>query len=192
VYVASESLYYSAQTYASVTRRSRYGGRKRLANHHETSAHSTQHPPAICLPTMAVAAAAAVIAALSPPSLEEMLLISTAQLAQLHTALQAATGDTMLPSFIFQHPTGQEAGVSIALDLGGSTFRVAVIRLVPGRGHGHEYLAREAWDVGDDVKSLPSARFFDWIAERIAEVLEGVEDEARPELVGITWSFPIV
>ena len=147
---------------------------------------------------------AAVLESLSmlSPSLPAALLKTSDILLQsFHEHLQKSTL-TMLPSYTYLLPTGQETGAAIAVDLGGSTLRVAAVQLYPlgeagddTRKQTHEpmkVILRESWVVGDDVKKLRSNAFFDWIVARIAQVVEAVgAGNGRGAVMGVTWSFPI-
>lgn len=96
-------------------------------------------------------------------------------------------------------PSGAETGRYVALDVGGSTFRVAVLELF-GRGNeGEESVMRgsRTFRIDDVVKQRVGVAFFEWLAERIEETLREVlgetkEDEERPKMdMGLSWSFPI-
>ncbi|KFY54430.1 hypothetical protein V496_07259, partial [Pseudogymnoascus sp. VKM F-4515 (FW-2607)] len=105
----------------------------------------------------------------------------------------------MLPSYSHVLPSGAETGRYVALDVGGSTFRVAVLELF-GRGNeGEESVMRgsRTFRIDDVVKQRVGVAFFEWLAERIEETLREVlgetkEDEERPKMdMGLSWSFPI-
>ncbi|KFY24948.1 hypothetical protein V493_04928 [Pseudogymnoascus sp. VKM F-4281 (FW-2241)] len=105
----------------------------------------------------------------------------------------------MLPSYSHVLPSGTETGRYVALDVGGSTFRVAVLELF-GRGlDGEESVFRGArtFRIDDVVKQLVGVAFFEWLAERIEETLSEVlgetkEGEGLPRMdMGLSWSFPI-
>jgi hexokinase len=104
----------------------------------------------------------------------------------------------MLPSYIHTLPSGKERGTYLALDVGGSTLRVAAVRLF-GRRNGHEksmeILKMKAFRIDSLVKALKGHAFFDWMAEKIAEVLEEpVVKEAHGSgrvAMGLAWSFAI-
>ena len=105
----------------------------------------------------------------------------------------------MLPSYSHVLPSGSETGRYVALDVGGSTFRVAVLELF-GRGReGEESVVRGArtFRIDDVVKQLIGVAFFEWLAERIDETLREVlgetkDGEERPKMdMGLSWSFPI-
>ncbi|MCJ1242742.1 hypothetical protein MMC14_010751 [Varicellaria rhodocarpa] len=138
---------------------------------------------------------------LSASAPSTLLQTSDTLLQSFHEHLQKYTV-TMLPSYTYLLPTGQEAGTAIAVDLGGSTLRVAVIQIFPlakaldnieGKSpEPMKVVLRESWVVKDSVKKLRSKAFFDWIAERIAGVVEAVgAGNGRGMVVGVTWSFPI-
>jgi hexokinase len=103
----------------------------------------------------------------------------------------------MLPSYNHQLPNGDECGMFLALDVGGSTFRVALIELLGKKGAGPEcqILKRATFKINNSVKQLKGVLFFDWMAERIEETLSG-QTEGRdmsdaPLSMGLAWSFPI-
>jgi hexokinase len=141
------------------------------------------------------------LSVLGPSDLPALLRTSDKLLESFQDALRHA-GQTMLPSYISSLPTGSESGMAVGVDLGGSTLRVAVIRLQPHEqmaGDDKEHfreprneLASQKWIVGDEVKRLRSKLFFDWMVERIADVVEaaGMKDGLSVP-VGLTWSFPV-
>ncbi|KAL1842245.1 hypothetical protein VTJ49DRAFT_5723 [Mycothermus thermophilus] len=105
--------------------------------------------------------------------------------------------DCMLPSYNSQLPTGHESGRFLALDVGGSTLRVALVEL---RGSGQSapessIIRMDSFKIDSHVRNLRGTAFFDWMAERIQQTLS--EDDAQgrdpehPLLVGLAWSFPI-
>jgi hexokinase len=104
----------------------------------------------------------------------------------------------MLPSYIHTLPTGKEKGTYLALDVGGSTLRVAAVQL-HGRRNGHEknmeILKIRNFRIDIVVKALQGHAFFDWMAGKIAEVLEDpIVKHAHGSskvAMGLAWSFPI-
>jgi hexokinase len=100
----------------------------------------------------------------------------------------------MLPSYNHQLPTGEERGTFLALDVGGSTFRVALIELC-GRGTESKFLKLRSVKITAAVKQLRGVAFFDWMAARIDETLSGEpvghEMSDTPLSLGMAWSFPI-
>lgn len=130
-----------------------------------------------------------------------LLKASDALVSSFYTQLESSQ-ESMLPSFTYKLPDGTESGSSVALDLGGSTLRVAVISLRPHqviKGSDKDHLedlmkvvARKSWIVEDNVKQLSSPLFFDWIAERIGDVLKSAgAGDGKSMTMGVTWSFPV-
>ena len=104
----------------------------------------------------------------------------------------------MLPSYNHQLPSGDERGSFLALDVGGSTFRVALIELSgrdAGAGQEGRILKRATFKIDNGVRQLKGVLFFDWMAERIEETLsgqsEGHDMSEAPLSMGLAWSFPI-
>lgn len=132
--------------------------------------------------------------------LEEVL--DPARLLQLSLGLQkqfkkALRSDTrcMLPSYNHQLPHGTERGTYLALDVGGSTFRVALVELLGPQdsGTGMKIDALKSYKINDSVKQLKGVAFFDWMAERIEETICGHAHGLENGLLsmGLAWSFPI-
>ena len=127
---------------------------------------------------------------------------SSALLQTLHEALQLSK-QSMLPSYTTSLPKASTTGTAIALDLGGSTLRVAVIELlshtevqgsdVKALPELRKVLVRNSWSVGDEIKSLRAKDFFDWIAGCVREtVAEAGLGLGQGKSVGVTWSFPVM
>ncbi|KAH8808568.1 hypothetical protein F5884DRAFT_376073 [Xylogone sp. PMI_703] len=103
----------------------------------------------------------------------------------------------MLPSYNSELPTGHESGTFLALDVGGSTFRLALIQLSGGKDGEQEskILGQGSFKIGNSVRKLEGIAFFEWMAERIEEVLSGqlagYGTAESPLQMGLAWSFPI-
>ncbi len=104
---------------------------------------------------------------------------------------------SMLPSYLHTLPTGREVGDFLALDVGGSTFRIALIRLGE-KDDGRDGLRLRrvrSFVIDKSIRDLKGRAFFDWMAERIGEMLteynhiNGTTD-ARVRM-GLAWSFPV-
>lgn len=104
----------------------------------------------------------------------------------------------MLPSHNYVLPTGKERGTYLALEVGGSNLRVALVDL-DGRKNGKPTLKiRRSVNspITMAVRRLEGLEFFDWIAERIREML-AMDKEAykqmlsKPIRMGVAWAFPI-
>lgn len=129
---------------------------------------------------------------LTPLSTRNMLAMSDKMRAQFRTSLQS-NPMCMLPSYTYALPSGAETGTYLALDVGGSTFRVALIEL---RGSGNMKVLRVSSSyIDNNVKLLEGTRFFDWMAQKIESMLRDVGDQygrqPTPLSMGLSWSFPI-
>ena len=102
----------------------------------------------------------------------------------------------MLPSFNYELPTGQEQGTYLALEVGGSNLRMALVDL-NGRNLGMRIQRTMSFTIDTAIRQLKEYRFFDWMAEQIGELLK-VEAESLSHIegngllpMGVAWSFPI-
>ncbi|KAL1861917.1 N-acetylglucosamine kinase 1 [Paecilomyces lecythidis] len=129
----------------------------------------------------------------SPLSLRNMLSMSEKTHQQFRACLQSSPVN-MLPSYTYALPTGEEKGTYLALDVGGSTFRVALVEL-RGRSEDIKILHVKSSVIDNTVKQLEGTAFFDWMAEKIdltlAEVSEKYGRDGKPLSMGLSWSFPI-
>ncbi|KAG5998703.1 hypothetical protein E4U43_002369 [Claviceps pusilla] len=136
-------------------------------------------------------------ALLGPISGEGLQEISTGLKKQFIQRLQKDK-QCMLPSYSHQLPLGTEQGEYVALDVGGSTLRVAVVAL-RGRDAAvnkqSEIISMHSYRINKDVKNLQGMQFFGWMAEKVKETLAGscnyVNSPEKPLPVACAWSFPI-
>ena len=131
----------------------------------------------------------------NPCSVRRMLAMSKAMKKEYRDKLQNS-GVCMLPTFCTSLPRGQETGKFVALDVGGSTFRVALVELYGRRQPGEGVTIHQVTSIKIDesIRKLGGAEFFDWMAGRIHDVLKKEGDaNLLNDLValGLTWSFPI-
>jgi hexokinase len=94
----------------------------------------------------------------------------------------------MIPSFVIRKATGQETGVYLALDLGGSNFRVCEVYL---EGKGQARMKQKKYVVSDALKTGDGVALFDFFALSIKEFYEenGIQTDSFRRL-GFTFSFP--
>ncbi|KAK6613847.1 hexokinase-1 [Botrytis cinerea] len=85
----------------------------------------------------------------------------------------------MLPSYNHQLPSGHECGTYLALDVGGSTFRVALIKLAGKGCEGKEIeiIELKSFKIKNAERQLVGVQFFDWMADRIVDTLSGGTEE---------------
>lgn len=80
-----------------------------------------------------------------------------------------------------------ERGNFLALDLGGSHFRVLLVKL-----QGNDYsLQSNVYDIPEEVMTGPGTELFDYIGECMAKFMKakGIQSEILP--LGFTFSFPL-
>ncbi|XP_041855254.1 hexokinase-2 [Melanotaenia boesemani] len=95
----------------------------------------------------------------------------------------------MLPTFVRSTPDGTEQGEFLALDLGGSNFRVLLVKVKAG-GERKVEMEDQIYDIPGHVMRGSGSEFFDHIADCLANFLEkmGIKDKKLP--LGFTFSFP--
>ena len=110
------------------------------------------------------------------------------------------SAECMLPSYNHLLPTGREAGRYLAVDVGGSTLRVALVELTAasagaGTPPSHRVVGIRSFKIDAKVKSLEGMAFFDWMADRIIEVMAaGLKPDHSadgPLPISLAWSFPV-
>lgn len=129
--------------------------------------------------------------------IEDLLALSKKLQAELQEQLTSgAQSQRMLPSLNYELPTGQEQGTFLALEVGGSNLRMALVEL-NGRDLGMRIQQTMCFPIDTDIRQLKEYAFFDWMAERIGELL-GVEAKPSgytagngPLPMGVAWSFPL-
>lgn len=129
---------------------------------------------------------------------DSLLSMSRKLQCQLRERLESSS-QSMLPSHNYTLPTSQERGVYLAVEIGGSTLRVGLVDL-GFRGSNHErwrVRRMECSPIDTTVRELGGLRFFDWMAERIGDML-AVDKKScdhvqldEPLRMGIAWSFPL-
>ncbi|ETI23978.1 hypothetical protein G647_05785 [Cladophialophora carrionii CBS 160.54] len=151
----------------------------------------------------------------SPLTTPELFKYSELLTGSLRKNMEDATSLSMLPSFIHGLPTGQETGRAIAIDIGGSTMRFALVELygqreeaspsssTPGASPDDKQyhlppsqrlgiITQRRWEITQRVKELDGELFFDWITLNVKEaMLEAGLDCQQGFRVGLGWSFPL-
>lgn len=103
---------------------------------------------------------------------------------------------TMCPTYVDRLPTGKESGKFLAMDLGGTNFRVGIVQLSPGGII--SVLKLSSWKVTDDLKKGIRVQngesedwfLFDWMASRVADVIRD-EEHIGTWSLGAAFSFQI-
>ena len=135
----------------------------------------------------------------APLHMDRLLAISAQLEDEFHSRSQSSD-ISMLPSYQHTLPTGNERGDVLALDVGGSTFRIALISLKgkqPQGGNGLQVRKMRSFVIDKPIRDLKGEAFFDWMADRIGEILaeyhpQSINGTSNPPLpMGMSWSFPI-
>ncbi|KAJ1548223.1 hexokinase A, partial [Nowakowskiella sp. JEL0078] len=87
----------------------------------------------------------------------------------------------MIPSFVDKRPTGLEVGTYLALDLGGTNFRVCEITL---DGKGTMRNRSKKYTLTEDLKTGTAVRMFDFFAECVESFLDERRSGGDPSIPG--------
>ncbi|KAK5910378.1 hypothetical protein CesoFtcFv8_004218 [Champsocephalus esox] len=95
----------------------------------------------------------------------------------------------MLPTFVRSTPDGTEQGEFLALDLGGSNFRVLLVKVM-ANGKQEVEMENQIYEIPEHIMKGCGSELFDHIADCLANFLEklGIKDKKLP--LGFTFSFP--
>ncbi|QPG75821.1 hypothetical protein FOA43_003183 [Brettanomyces nanus] len=98
----------------------------------------------------------------------------------------------MIPTYVTSIPTGHEQGVLLAVDLGGTNFRVVSVTL---KGDHTFSLVQAKSPIPLDMMSGTSAMLFQWMSEKIDKFLKTHHSDSLKEgnnfKMGFTFSFPV-
>jgi hexokinase len=94
----------------------------------------------------------------------------------------------MFPTFVRDVSNGKEEGKYLALDLGGTNFRVLLIEL-----HGDQFLMdNEIFSLPQEVMLGSGEELFDHIAQCLASFMEQRNVKQYKLPLGFTFSFPCI
>lgn len=134
---------------------------------------------------------------LESPLKSAKLLQISGKLQEQFTPKLQASDICMLPSYNHKLPSGNEQGTYLALDVGGSTFRVAVVEL-NGKQPGAKSMRivnMKSYRIDNSVRYLRGTAFFDWMAEKIEAAItdSGLKSDSGEKTfgMGLAWSFPV-
>lgn len=97
----------------------------------------------------------------------------------------------MLPSYVRGIPSGKERGDFLALDLGGSNFRVVAFGLSPDEGVRQLDARKVTIPAKLMTDACDASELFGFIADQVGEA-PGAKDQSTPNLkLGFTFSFPV-
>ena len=127
--------------------------------------------------------------------IEELLGLSEKLQTELRQHM-ISSPQCMLPSFNYELPNGQEQGIYLALEVGGSNLRVALVA-IGERPQSIRTHHNRCFSIDTAIRQLTSFELFDWMAQRVRELLgEGAEllghrKSTGPLPMGVAWSFPL-
>jgi len=107
----------------------------------------------------------------------------------LNPKTQSESSLRMIPTFVRALPDGTEKGRYLALDLGGTNFRVLMVSL-----EGDEpYMQSQIFPVSQALMEGPGIDLFDYIADCIGVFLKEKHLDASHKMpLGFTFSFPVI
>ncbi|XP_069507587.1 hexokinase-3 isoform X2 [Ambystoma mexicanum] len=124
---------------------------------------------------------------------EQLQQVQARMRAQMERGLGKDTHDAasvrMLPTFVRSTPDGSERGDFLALDLGGTNFRVLLVQ-VKGREEGGMRIVNEVFSLPEAVTQGTGVQLFDHIVDCIIDFQkkQGILGKKLP--LGFTFSFP--
>uniref|UniRef100_A0A1L8EBN0 Phosphotransferase n=1 Tax=Haematobia irritans TaxID=7368 RepID=A0A1L8EBN0_HAEIR len=92
-------------------------------------------------------------------------------------------------TYVQDLPTGNEIGKYLALDLGGTNFRVLLVTL---KGHHEAVVESEIYAVPKEIMLGPGEELFDHIAQCLATFVEAHKVGGEYLPLGFTFSFPCI
>ncbi|XP_068114640.1 hexokinase HKDC1-like isoform X2 [Hyperolius riggenbachi] len=95
----------------------------------------------------------------------------------------------MLPTYVYGTPDGTEKGKFLALDLGGTNFRVLLVKIHSGRRR-YVRMYNKIYAIPLEIMQGTGEELFDHIVECIAEFLDYMGIKGAPLPLGFTFSFP--
>ncbi|NXU98768.1 HXK1 protein, partial [Cettia cetti] len=127
---------------------------------------------------------------LPPDTLREVKGSMRAELEYgLKRETQAKATVKMLPTYVCGTPDGTEKGKFLALDLGGTNFRVLLVKIKSGRRRSVQ-MYNKIFAIPLEIMQGTGEELFDHIVQCIADFLEymGIKGARLP--LGFTFSFP--
>ncbi|XP_078140206.1 hexokinase HKDC1-like [Centroberyx gerrardi] len=124
-------------------------------------------------------------------SQEQLRLVKARMRAGLEAGLKSngPTPIKMLPSYVYRTPDGTEDGQYLALDLGGTNFRVLLVKIHSGLRRSIR-LYNKIYTIPLEVMQGTGEELFDHIVQCISDSLDymGMKNARLP--LGFTFSFP--
>ncbi|XP_010875012.1 hexokinase-4 [Esox lucius] len=98
----------------------------------------------------------------------------------------------MLPTYVCSTPEGSEVGDFLALDLGGTNFRVMLVKVGEDEERGWKVETKhQMYSIPEDAMTGTAEMLFDYIAECISDFLNIQHIKHKKLPLGFTFSFPV-
>ncbi|XP_020830806.1 hexokinase-1 isoform X2 [Phascolarctos cinereus] len=126
-------------------------------------------------------------------STEQLMQVKDRMRIEMDRGLQKKTNESatvkMLPSFVCGTPDGTEHGDFLALDLGGTNFRVLLVKIRSGKKRSVE-MHNKIYAIPEEAMQGTGEELFDHIVSCISDFLDymGIKGARLP--LGFTFSFP--
>ncbi|XP_043840961.1 hexokinase HKDC1 [Dromiciops gliroides] len=124
---------------------------------------------------------------------DTLLDIMTRFRAEMEKGLGKDTNPTscvkMLPTFVRAIPDGSEKGEFLALDLGGSKFRVLTVQ-VSEEGKPNVHMESQFYPTPMEIIRGNASELFDYVADCVADFMKTRNIEHKKLPLGLTFSFP--
>ncbi|KAL4640874.1 putative hexokinase HKDC1 isoform X1 [Arapaima gigas] len=124
---------------------------------------------------------------------EQLYQVRDRMRRELENGLRLETHTTasvkMLPTYVYNTPSGREHGNYLALDLGGTNFRVLVVKIRSGRRRSVR-MYNKIYAIPLEIMQGTGEELFDHIVQCISDFLDymGMKNTRLP--LGFTFSFP--
>ncbi|XP_060787275.1 hexokinase-4 [Neoarius graeffei] len=129
-------------------------------------------------------------------SKEELKEVMKRMQKELNRGLRVETNEEasvkMLPTYVCSTPEGSEVGDFLALDLGGTNFRVMLVIVGEDEERGWKVETKyRMYSIPEDAMTGTAEMLFDYIAECISDFLDKHHIKHKKLPLGFTFSFPV-
>ncbi|XP_057212479.1 hexokinase-4 isoform X1 [Triplophysa rosa] len=129
-------------------------------------------------------------------SKEELEEVMRRMQREMERGLRVETHDEasvkMLPTYVRSTPEGSEVGDFLALDLGGTNFRVMLVKVGEDEERGWKVETKHhMYSIPEDTMTGTAEMLFDYIAGCISDFLDKHNLKHKKLPLGFTFSFPV-
>ncbi|XP_070759982.1 hexokinase-4 isoform X2 [Enoplosus armatus] len=98
----------------------------------------------------------------------------------------------MLPTYVCSTPEGSEVGDFLALDLGGTNFRVMLVKVGADEERSWKVETKnQMYSIPEDAMTGTAEMLFDYVAECMSDFLDKHHIKHKKLPLGFTFSFPV-